>query len=313
MIRFVAVRLALSVPTLLLVLTVVFVLVRIVPGDPALVVLGDQASQEAIAALRVRLGLDRPLMEQYFAFIVNAVQGDWGTSLVTGQPVLSEVAAVLPYTIDLTLASILVGVVLGVPCGIWAALRRNSLVDYATRVLSLIGLSFPSFVSGILLLLVFAIQLPWFPVINAGGLGDPVVRLRNLVLPSACLGLIMAGYVTRVTRSAMLEVLSEDYIRTARAKGMPRRVIIWQHALRNALIPVITVVGLYLGILIGNSVLVEIVFARPGLGKLIVGALNQRDYTMLQGLMVVYAFVIVLVNLVTDLTYSLVDPRVTTR
>jgi ABC-type dipeptide/oligopeptide/nickel transport system permease component len=313
MIRFVAVRLALSVPTLLLVLTVVFVLVRIVPGDPALVVLGDQASQEAIAALRVRLGLDRPLTEQYFAFIMNAVQGDWGTSLVTGQPVLSEVAAVLPYTIDLTLASILVGVVLGVPCGIWAALRRNSLVDYATRVLSLIGLSFPSFVSGILLLLVFAIQLPWFPVINAGGLGDPVVRLRNLVLPSACLGLIMAGYVTRVTRSAMLEVLSEDYIRTARAKGVPRQVIIWQHALRNALIPVITVVGLYLGILIGNSVLVEIVFARPGLGKLIVGALNQRDYTMLQGLMVVYAFMIVLVNLVTDLTYSLIDPRVTTR
>jgi ABC-type dipeptide/oligopeptide/nickel transport system permease component len=313
MMRFVAVRLALSIPTLLLVLTVVFVLVRVVPGDPALVVLGDQASQAALADLRTRLGLDRPLTEQYFAFVLNAVQGDWGTSLVTGQPVLREVAAVLPYTIDLTLASILVGVVLGLPCGIWAALRRNSPVDYATRVLSLLGLSFPSFVSGILLLLVFAIHLPWFPVINAGGLGDPVVRLRNLVLPSACLGLIMAGYVTRVTRSAMLEVLSEDYIRTARAKGVPRRVIIWQHALRNALIPVITVIGLYLGILIGNSVLVEIVFSRPGLGKLIVGALNQRDYTMLQGLMVVYAFVIVLVNLLTDLTYSFVDPRVKTR
>jgi len=197
-----------------------------------------------------------------------------------------------------------------VPLGVWSALRRNTWVDYVARIGSLLGLSFPAFVSAILLLLAFAIQLRWFPVISAGRLDDPLDRLRNLVLPSVNLGIIMAAYVTRVTRSSMLEVLGEDYIRTARAKGVPRRAIIWRHALRNALIPVVTVVGLYLGILIGNSVLTEIVFNRPGLGKLIVGALNQRDYTMLQGLMVIYTLLVVAINLVTDIAYGIADPRI---
>ena len=310
MLGYILKRLLLAIPTLLAVLTIVFVLARVLPGDPAQTILGDQASQEALENMRRRLGVDKPIGAQYVDFLLNAVRGHWGNSLVTGKPVIEEVRNVLPYTIDLTVTSILLGALIGVPLGVWSALRRNSWVDYAARIGSLLGLSFPAFVSAILLLLAFAIELRWFPVISAGRLDDPVERLRSLALPAVNLGIIMAAYVTRVTRSSMLEVLGEDYIRTARAKGVPTRAVIWRHAFRNGLIPVVTVVGLYLGILIGNSVLTEIVFNRPGLGKLIVSALNQRDYTMLQGMMVVYAFVIVLVNLLTDLTYGFIDPRV---
>jgi ABC-type dipeptide/oligopeptide/nickel transport system permease component len=310
MIFFVARRLLAAVPTLLAVLTLVFVIVRIVPGDPALVILGDQATPEAAAALRARLGLDRPLWVQYFDFLTRALVGDFGNSLVTGRPIVSEVAAVLPHTVDLTLASMVFGIVIGVPAGIWAALHRNRAIDVAARLLSLLGLSFPVFVSGIFLLLAFALHWRLFPVIGSANLDDPVDRLHKLVLPAFTLGLVMAAYITRVTRSAMLASLSEDYIRTARAKGVPWRRVVWVHGFRNAAIPVVTVVGLYVGILIGNSVLTEIVFNRPGLGKIIVGALNQRDYTMLQGLMVIYCFLIVVVNTVTDLLYGVIDPRV---
>ena len=310
MLYFVARRLLAAVPTLLAVLTLVFVIVRIVPGDPALVILGDQATPEAVAALHTRLGLDRPLWEQYITFLVNALTGDFGNSLVTGRPILAEVGAVLPHTIDLTLASMVFGVVIGVPLGIWAALYRNRLIDVAARLISLIGLSFPVFVSGIFALLLFALHWRIFPVIGSANLADPLDRLHKLVLPAVTLGLVMAAYITRVTRSAMLASLSEDYIRTARAKGVPWRRVVWVHGLRNASIPIVTVVGLYVGILLGNSVLTEIVFNRPGLGKIIVGALNQRDYTMLQGLMVIYCFLIVVVNAVTDLLYGVLDPRV---
>ena len=310
MLGFIIRRLLAAIPTLLAVLTLVFIIVRIVPGDPALVILGDQATPEAAAALRTRLGLDRALWLQYVSFIADALRGDFGTSMVTGRPILAEVGAVLPHTIDLTLASMVIGVVVGIPVGIWAALYRNGPIDVAARLLSLVGLSFPVFVSGIFLLLAFSLHWRIFPVIGSADLADPLDRLHKLVLPAATLGLVMAAYITRVTRSAMLASLSEDYIRTARAKGVPARRIVWVHGFRNAAIPVVTVVGLYVGILIGNSVLTEIVFNRPGLGKVIVGALNQRDYTTLQGLMVIYCFLIVVVNLVTDLLYGVIDPRV---
>lgn len=310
MIRFIVRRLVAALPTLLAVLTVVFLIVRVIPGDPALVILGDQATPQALAALRTRLGLDAPLWRQYVDFIWSALQGDLGNSMVTGQPIINEVAAVLPHTLDLTIASMIFGVVLGVPAGIWAALNRNGVIDYATRIFSLVGLSFPVFVFGIYLLLAFALHWRWFPVIGAADLSNIPDRLHKLVLPTITLGLVMAAYITRVTRSAMLQTLGEDYVRTARAKGVPWRQVVRRHALKNALIPVITVVGLYVGILIGNSVLTEIVFNRPGLGKVIVGALNQRDYTMLQGLMIIYCFLIVVVNLLTDLSYGMVDPRV---
>jgi peptide/nickel transport system permease protein len=307
---FVLKRIGFAVVTLFAVLTIVFFIVRVLPGDPAQVILGDQASAAAVEALRARLGLDQPLWAQYLDFLRGVLSGDWGVSMVTGRPVIAEILKVLPATVELTVASLILGVVFGVPLGVWSAVRRNTLPDYVTRLVSLLGLSFPAFVSAILLLLVFAIQLRWAPVISSGQ-GDTLgARLRDLALPAINLGLIMAAYVTRVSRSAMLEVLTQDYVRTARAKGLAFGTVVWRHCLRNSMIPVVTVVGLYLGILIGNSVLTEIVFNRPGLGKLIVGALNQRDYTMLQGMMVIYTLIVVAVNLLTDLTYGLIDPRI---
>jgi ABC-type dipeptide/oligopeptide/nickel transport system permease component len=217
---------------------------------------------------------------------------------------------VLPYTIDLTIAGVVIGVVFGVPLGVLTAVYRNSVTDYIIRVCSLFGLSFPAFYSAILLILIFSIQFSFFPVISDPDLSNYSQRLHHLVLPALNLGLIMVAYITRSTRSSMLEVLREDYVRTAKAKGVPRLVVITRHALKNALIPIVTVIGLYLGVLIGNSVLTEIVFNRPGLGKLILDALSERDYPLLQGVMVIYAFIIVVVNLITDLTYGFVDPRV---
>jgi glutathione transport system permease protein len=303
-------RIALAFVTLFAVLTLVFVIVRILPGDPAQLILGDQASREAIEALHVRLGLDQPISTQYLQFIFNALRGDWGTSMVTGRSVLAEVLDVLPWTLQLTLVSLAIGVVLGVPLGVWAAVRRNRLADYVIRITSLAGLSFPAFVAAIILLFLFAIELRWFPVISAHK-GSLKAWTQSITLPAVSLGLNTAAYITRVTRSAMLEVLSEDYVRTARAKGAPQRVVVWRHALGNAAIPIITVAGLYLSTLIGNSVLTEIVFSRPGLGKLIVGALSQRDYTMLEGMMVTYTIAVVVVNLLSDLAYGFADPRVT--
>lgn len=304
-------RILLAFPTLLVMLTAIFVLVRLVPGDAASVILGDQASAASLSALREKLGLDQPVHVQYFAFLGNILTGNLGQSLSSGQDVLHEVLQVLPSTIELTIAAILIGLVLGLPLGIAAALNRNGWIDYASRVVSLVGLSFPAFVSGILMLIVFAIQLGWFPVLgNAGGSGGLAERLRALALPALNLGIIMTAYVMRVTRAAMLGVLTEDYIRTARAKGIGPRQVIVTHALRNSLIPIITVVGLYFGTLIGNSVLTEIIFNRPGLGKLIIGALNARDYTLLQGLMIIFAVCVIIVNTLTDLAYGLVDPRV---
>lgn len=304
-------RILLAIPTLFVMLTAIFVLVRLVPGDAASVILGDQASAASLAALREKLGLDQPVHVQYLAFLGKILTGDFGQSLSSGRSVIREVLLVLPSTIELTVAAITIGLLFGLPLGVAAALSRNGWVDYVSRVVSLVGLSFPAFVSGILMLIVFAIQLNWFPVLgNTSGAGSLSERMRALALPALNLGIIMTAYVMRVTRAAMLGVLTEDYIRTARAKGVgPARLVV-THALRNGLIPIITVVGLYFGTLIGNSVLTEIIFNRPGLGKLIIGALNARDYTLLQGLMIIFAICVIVVNTLTDLAYGLVDPRV---
>lgn len=303
-------RLLAAIPTLIAVLTLVFVIVRIVPGDPAYAILGDQATPAAVKALDEKLGLDRPIWQQYASFMGRTLTGDFGTSMATGEPILHRIVGSLPPTIELTLAAVIVGVATGVPIGVASALHRNRIVDYASRLLSLVGLSFPVFVSGIFLLLAFAVHWRIFPVLGDLQNGDVFGNLRKLVLPALTLGLVMAAYVIRVTRSAMLQVLGEDYIRTARAKGVTQHRVVYTHGLRNAALPVVTVVGLYAGILLGNSALTEIVFNRQGLGSLIVGALNQRDYTMLQGLMVGYCLLIVVVNLVTDIVYGVIDPRV---
>lgn len=304
-------RILLAIPTLFVMLTAIFVLVRLVPGDAASVILGDQASAASLTALREKLGLDQPVHVQYLAFLGKILTGDLGQSLSSGRSVIQEVLLVLPSTIELTVAAIAIGLVFGLPLGVAAALSRNGWVDYVSRVVSLVGLSFPAFVSGILMLIVFAIQLNWFPVLgNTSGSGSLSDGLRALALPALNLGIIMTAYVMRVTRAAMLGVLTEDYIRTARAKGVTPGQLVVTHALRNSLIPIITVVGLYFGTLIGNSVLTEIIFNRPGLGKLIIGALNARDYTLLQGLMIIFAICVIVVNTLTDMAYGLVDPRV---
>ncbi|TIQ37069.1 MAG: ABC transporter permease [Mesorhizobium sp.] len=310
MIAFALKRLGFAAITLFLVLTCVFILVRVIPGDPAQVIVGEQASQTAIDAVRVKLGLDQPILVQYVRFIGQVLAGNLGESMITHRPVTEEIAIVLPYTAELTVASLVLGLILGIPAGVLASVWRNRFPDYLMRLVSLIGLSAPAFVTAIVLMIAFAIRLRWFPVISAGGGSNFVDHLRNMALPTLSLALIMMAYITRVTRSAMLEVLNQDFVRTARAKGAPRMVVIWRHALGNCLIPITTVVGLYLGILIGNSVLTEIVFNRPGLGKLILNALTQRDYTLLQGLIVIYTLLVVLVNLLTDLTYGFLDPRV---
>lgn len=303
-------RLLSTIPTLFGVLTIVFVIIRIAPGDPALAILGDNASQEALNAFRERLGLNESLPLQYWDFLKGLATGSLGVSMVTGTPVVKAIAEVLPFTLELAFGAIVVGGVIGVPLGILSALWRNGWIDSILRVVSLLGLSFPAFLTAILLILWLSIEWSIFPVISTPTRGDLWQRLYHLILPALSLGLIMVAYIMRSARAAMLDVLGEDYIRTARAKGVAGYRLILHHALRNALIPIVTVVGLYFGLLIGNAVLTEIIFNRPGLGKLIVLSLNQRDYTTLQGLMVVSAVLIVAVNLVTDLCYALVDPRV---
>ena len=235
-------RLLVAIPTILGVLTIVFFFVRIAPGDPAIVILGENASQAAIERLREQLGLDRPLLEQYIQFVLSIAQGDFGRSMISNQPVLNEILRVLPYTLELTGAALLIGIAFGLPLGVIAARYRNTWIDFSIRFFSLLGLSFPAFISAILLLLAFSIELRWFPVISEAAYSDPMARLSALVLPAFNLGLIMVAYITRVTRSSMLSVISEDYVRTARAKGVPARMVIWRHTLRNALIPIVTVI-----------------------------------------------------------------------
>lgn len=307
---FILKRMLFAVFTLYVVLTIVFFSIRILPGDPALAILGDQASQEAINALREKLGLNLSIGEQYLTYLFGTFVGDWGVSMVTGRPVIGEIIKVLPATLELTFASLVLGAVIGIPLGVWAAVKRGGIVDNFVRIISLVGLSAPAFVSALILLLVFSLYLNWFPVISNVNTDGFMEKARNLALPTINLGLIMAAYITRVSRSAMLEVLTQDYVRTAKAKGLSFSRVVIKHCLRNSMIPVVTVIGLYLGILIGNSVLTEIVFNRPGLGKLIIGALNQRDYSMLQGLMVVYTGLVLLVNLATDIAYGIIDPRI---
>jgi ABC-type dipeptide/oligopeptide/nickel transport system permease component len=290
--------------------TIVFLAMRIVPSDPAMVVLGDHASAEALEAFSREMGLDRPLIEQYGEFISGLVRGDLGRSLITNQPISEQIWSLFPYTFNLAIASTLIGALIGIPLGVWAAIRKNTIIDYLSRIIALAGFSFPAFYLGVLLLLVFSIHLGWFPVlhqIREGSLGEHIYKLT---LPALSLGLIQASYVTRLTRSSMLEALNEDWVRTAFAKGLKPNTVYFKHVLKNIMIPVITAIGLYMGTILGGAILTETVFNRPGLGKLLLGAIAQRDYNLIQSGLVVFAFIVVIVNLLVDLTYSLFDPRV---
>jgi len=303
-------RILQSIPILFIVLTMVFVIVRILPGDPAVAALGDYASKEAVTALREKMGLNAPIWIQYLRFLRDLSQGNFGKSMITGYPVAAQLMKVVPYSLELTFSAILFGFLFGIPLGIPAAVRRNSFIDYFNRVFSLMGLSIPAFYLGILLMLVFSIKFKLFPVVGGGDLSSLSSNLRHLFLPALSLGLIMTAYLTRMTRSSLLNILREDYVRTARSKGISERIVLLKHALRNALIPIIALGGVYAVVLIGSSVMTEIVFSRPGLGSLMVGAIKQRDYTTLQSVMVFYAVIVVALNLITDLIYRLIDPRI---
>jgi ABC-type dipeptide/oligopeptide/nickel transport system permease component len=308
--KFIAQRLAFSIPVFLGVATIVFLVVRVIPGDPALAALGDYASKEAVEALRQRMGLNDSLPVQYVHFLGGLAQGDLGKSMITGTSIRDDISHALPYTLELTVLAIVIGTLLGIPIGIYTAIHRNRMADYIGRVLSLTGLSVPAFYLGILLILLLAIYLNWLPAVGGGGMDDLRENLSHLILPALTLGLVMTASVARLARSAMLNVLRQDYVRTARAKGLKERVVHLRHALRSALIPIVSVTGIWAVSLIGDSVTVEVVFARPGLGKMMVGAILQRDYTALQSIMVIYTGFVVVINLAIDLIYGWVDPRI---
>jgi ABC-type dipeptide/oligopeptide/nickel transport system permease component len=290
--------------------TIVFLAMRLVPSDPAMVVLGDHATEEALQAYRTEMGLNRPLVEQYWEFIGGLARGDLGRSLITNQPIADQIWSLFPYTFNLAICSTLIGALIGIPLGVWAAIRKNTTIDYISRMVALAGFSFPAFYLGVLLLLVFSIELGWFPVLHQIREGTLIEHIYKLILPSLSLGLIQASYVTRLTRSSMLEALGEDWVRTAFAKGVKPRTVYFKHVLKNIMIPVVTAIGLYMGTILGGAILTETVFNRPGLGKLLLGAIAQRDYNLIQSGLVVFAFIVVIVNLLVDLTYSLFDPRV---
>jgi len=290
--------------------TIVFFVMRLVPADPALVVLGDQASAEAMTAFRQKAGLDRPLFTQYSDFMLGLLQGNLGDSLITGKSISEQIWSVFPDTLALALAALVVGAAVGIPIGVITAVKRNGWIDFSGRVFALLGFSFPSFYLGVLLLLVFSVWLGWFPVIHSMR-GDSVGEyLQKLVLPGLSLGLVQAAYVTRLTRSTMIEALSQDYVRTAFAKGLTHYEVFFKHALRNVLVIVITAMGVYTGTILGGAILTETVFNRPGLGKLLIGAIAQRDYNLIQSGLIVFSLIIVFVNLLVDLSYGLLDPRV---
>jgi len=309
--RYLASRLLLAIPTILAVLTLVFFVVRVIPGDPAQAALGDYASAEAVEALRERMGLNDPLIVQYFDFLGDLLRGDLGTSMITGAEISEMIKQVLPYTLELTITSIVLGTLFGVPLGIYSARQVNTWIDYTGRVISLAGLSIPAFYLGILIMLLFAVLIPILPAVGGGDLTDWKSNLSHLALPALTLGLIMMASVTRLTRSAMLNVLKDDYVRTARAKGLDERVVTLRHALRAALVPIVAIIGIWAASLVADSVLTETIFARPGLGKMLVGSIMQRDYTALQSVMVIYALFVIGINLITDIIYSMVDPRIT--
>ena len=300
---YIAKRLLLAIPVILGVAFVVFAMVRIVPGDPAQIIAGEAATEEFVEAVRKDLGLDRPLLAQFASFMGNVLRGDFGRSVRSRAPVTIELRARIPNTISLTIAGLVVAVGVGVTAGVVSAIRPYSLVDTAVMLVALAGLSMPVFWSGLMLILVFAVWLGWLPAVGTGS-------LVHLILPGVTLGMATAAIIARMTRSSMLEVLRSDYIRTARAKGVAESSVINRHAFRNALIPVITVVGLQMGTLLSGAVLTESVFAWPGVGRLLVEGILTRDYPIVQAAVLVVALAFVLVNLVVDVLYAVVDPRI---
>ncbi len=293
-----------------IVMTIVFVLLRSGPVDPALFILGDYATADALRTLRAEMLLDRPIYIQYLYFLNQLIHGDLGRSLINKQPVLAQLIAVLPYTLELLISGVALGILLGVPLGVAAALKPNSLGDHFIRLITLVGISVPIFVSGILLISVFSISLDLLPIMEQAGKGGAQERILILILPAFSCGLWMMASIARLTRASLLEVLKKDYITTARSKGLREAIVVLVHALRNAILPLITSLGIDVNILLGSAVLTEVVFTRPGVGRLIVESIISGDFATVQVVIMFYAGAVVIVNFLVDYFYSLADPRI---
>lgn len=311
MTRYITRRLMLTVPVLLFVTIIVFSLINLIPGDPALVMAGGEAGKEAVEALRRQMGLDQPMVVRYVLWLGRMVRGDLGRSVRDGRPVLDVLLLKLPVTIELAAAALTVAWTIAVPAGILAAWKRRSALDYAATTVALAGISIPNFWLGIMLIYLLAVNLRWLP--PSGYVEpwvDPVRNVKLMIMPATVLGTALAALVMRLLRSSMLEVLGTEFIRTAHAKGLPERLVILRHALKNAMIPVTTVMGLQLGGLLGGAVITETIFAVPGIGRLAVESILTRDYPMVQGVVLFSAVAVVFVNFAVDVIYSLLDPRI---
>lgn len=303
MTRFIGFRVLLALPALWLILTMVFLLAHIVPGDPVQQMLGEGARAEDLQQLRHALGLDQPLAVQYGRYLSGVVRGNLGESFRFQQPVLQVVASHYPATLELAVVALFVCAAIGIPAGMFAAERRGRAPDHAIGVFTLFGLSVPNFALGPVLILIFSVILGWLPVSGRGG-------LSHLILPAITLGAALAAILTRMVRTSVIEELSSDYVRTARAKGLSDRAVLFQHAFRNALIPILTILGLQFGTLLAGTIVTETIFSWPGVGRLAVQAIQARDYPLLQGCILLIAVSYVAVNLLTDFIYALIDPRV---
>jgi ABC-type dipeptide/oligopeptide/nickel transport system permease component len=303
MLRYLFLRVLYTLPVIWLVVSLVFVLIHLVPGDPILQMLGEGAPATDIQAARHAYGLDVPLGQQYLHYWEGVLHGDLGPSLRFNQSVTSLIAERYPYTLELTLGALFVAIVLSIPAGVHSAQRRNRWDDRLLSVVSLFGLSFPNFALGPILILIFAIKMGWLPVSGAGG-------LSHLLLPSITMGGGMAAILTRMVRTSMLEELGQDYVRTARAKGLSERTVVYRHALRNAMIPVLTVLGLQFGALLAGAIVTEKIFSWPGIGRLTIDAIGNRDYFLVQGCILAIGLTYVAVNFLTDLLYSVANPRI---
>jgi peptide/nickel transport system permease protein len=303
------IRLSLTLPVVWLVVSLVFWLIHLVPGDPIQAMLGDGATPADMTALRHQYGLDKPLSAQYLSYWGGVLHGDLGSSIRLHDSVAHLIAQRYPYTLALTVVALAFGLVLALPAGVVAAVSRGRVVDQALSVVSLFGLSVPGLALGPVLILVFAISLGWLPVSGANSGGTRLIDWHYLVLPSIAMGASLAAILTRMVRTAMLEELGQDYIRTARAKGLSERSVVWRHALPNALVPIVTVVGLQFGALLAGAIVTEKIFSWPGLGRLVVDAISNRDYALVQGCLLSIGLTYVLVNLLTDLMYRWVNPR----
>ncbi|MEQ1573494.1 MAG: nickel ABC transporter permease [Vicinamibacterales bacterium] len=303
MLRFLARRVALTIPVLMGVATLVFSLIHLIPGDPAQAMLGEAASPQDVAELRTRLGLDRPLLEQYGTFLKDVVRGDLGQSIRTSRPVAAMILERMPATIELAAAAMLVAIVMALPLGIMAAVWRGTALDHGAMTLALLGVSIPNFWLGPLLALIFAVELGWLPVSGRG-------TLANLVLPALSLGAALSAILARMTRATLLEELREQYVVAARARGASRARALLRHAFRNSLVPIVTLLGLQLGALLTGAVITETIFSWPGIGRLLIQSIGFRDYPLVQGCILLIAVTYVAVNLATDLVYGLIDPRI---